>query len=280
MVSVNKLNILFSELRGAPVTTVETYSRTLRKEGVLPETRRGGGASEISPEHAALMLLSIMRGSPTAAASNARELGSLVIHDGGGLMEAIHSAHLAALGWEDGITLAQAIAWLIDQAAADTMSQFARDDHLTVEVDRYWTTAKISWNPTKAMTDILLPAHVEAWGDRETAIRMLDIGLDDIGRRTLSLEFHSPLLYAARVSYGVDKEANRTAHQLFRASKAVMEDLDVWGTEKVTQRTIGAIAQLFRDDRARRSHPDSANAARQSAITVPGTSVPGQHEDE
>src|SRR4051812_19253919 len=99
MASVHRFNEALAAVRGVPSATVEAYSRVLRRKGVLPKTRRGGGAA-FTPKMAGYMLAAVLRGSPTAAAENAREVGDLIVHaDGGAILEPVLDAQLKMFGW-------------------------------------------------------------------------------------------------------------------------------------------------------------------------------------
>lgn len=262
MVSVNKLNVTFAELRGVPVATVETYSRVLRKEGVLPATTRGSGATKVTPLHAAYMLIAIMRGSPTAAAANAREIGGLIIHDGGLLNEGVLTRQLHALDWQDSITFAEAIAWVIGQLVDGRMSRFADlAKGMEAEIDRYWTAARLSWLPVGDHLQALIAGNMDAAREiyaseadteakaKDLMRRLLDLTPSGAPARGNALSFHSPHLYEAKISYKVDPARNAAAHAAFRATKDEANKHDVWGTEKVTLRTLAALADLFRASR-------------------------------
>ena len=276
-VSVNRLNHLFADLRGAPMPTIEMYSRGLRKGGVLPETKRGSGGSGASTIHAAMMLCAIMRGSPVNATASAMEVGGLAPESGGGaLMDPILNAVLEAVGWEETTTFAEAIGALIEHHARDTVDSIIADPaSLWIEVDRYWTTAALTWKPSPSVAAEMVAAYTTVFG-RDAATRMLDIGFDGAIHQPLRIPFHHPALLAAKIAYrDGDKEANRAAHAVFGASKALASECDVWGTEKVSHRTIAALGEAYR--------PRSATpviAERQTTVTAPGASAPGQHEED
>ena len=243
-VSVNRLNAVLAEVRGAPVATIEMYSRSLRKAGVLPETRRGGGGDPVTTKHAAYMLLSIMQGSPTAAAENARETGDLNVNWRGGLEEPIVAAKIGHLGWDDGITLAEAVAWLIDRHVDGTIEQYTspHDRGIKVTVDRYWTTATLTWQPAADLARVWSDASKKA-----LSADIVQLGPNDLTRDRMEIGFHTPLLYQVKQSFAAgDKQANREAHDAFQALKKERSRFDLWGSETVTSRTLEAIAALFR----------------------------------
>lgn len=246
MASVNKINEVLAEVRGVPIATIEAYSRVLRREGILPETRRGGGATPMNSLHCAYMLAAIMRGSPTSAADNAREVGGLIAHDGGALTAPILIAQREVLGWEEGISFAEAVAWLLDRHSDGSITEIARPGkEIKIEIDRYWSRGWLSWHPTQPMVDALVRSNTEVFGD--AAARVLDLGVDGLPWNAMKIEFHSPLLFQAAVSYREgDSDRNRDAHRQFREKKAEASKHDVWGNEWITGRTLAAISELLK----------------------------------
>lgn len=246
MASVNKINEVLAEVRGAPGATIEAYSRVLRRDGILPATRRGGGATPLNSTHCAHMLFAILRGSPSAAAENAKSMGGLLFHDEGPTFAPIAEAKRAALGWPARFSFAEAVAWLIDRHCDGTISNFAiAEGQMKVEVDRYWAGGTLSWFPNGEFRDVVVQSHIEAFGEDVTR-RMLDIGADGRLYRPVSLRFRDPLLFEIAESFAAnDTERNTAAHRAYRMKKDEMENYDVWGNEWITGQTLKAIANLL-----------------------------------
>ena len=271
MASVHRINEALAAIRGAPLATIESYTRVLRTEGVLPRTKRGSGATRITSTHAALILLAVMRGSPTAAAKNARDVGGLILFDGGATYEQLHDRIRAALGWADDTTLAQAIAWLIDRFGDGTISEYVQEGEaghgVTVRVDRYWTRSWLHWVPAKKVSDQWIQGFRESVPSdspfRDAVALGLTTGVGDIPpwpsneRRDLEHElqlrgmeliFFSPLLYELKASYHAgDHERNRKATRQYSESAEQVKRSDLIGSESVTQRTLIALSEAFKD---------------------------------
>lgn len=245
MASVHGFNEALAAVRGMPPATVEAYSRVLRGKGVLPKTRRGGGASgpAFTTTMAGYMLAAVMRGSPTAAADNAREVGDLVLHNvDGSTFDPMVDRPRKALGWSDGITFAQAIGWLIDRHVDGTVAEFVSEAKgIEVKVDRYWTKASLRWHPSGHVFDEYVAGWLEALEIEPPRHANGEL------HRPMEIGFHSPLLHEMKISYGAgDTTRNRAADRKFRKLKIAREQFDVWGTESVTQRTLIAIAEVFK----------------------------------
>jgi hypothetical protein len=242
MASVHSFNEALAKVRGVPRATIEAYSRVLRREGLLPDTKRGSGATPLTTTMVGYMLAAVMRGSPIAAAENAREVGDLVIHSvDGSTFDPMVDRPRNALGWSDGITFAQAIGWLIDRHIDGTIKDFVscRGMGIELKVDRYWTMAWLRWEPCGQ----LLTEYVAGWTE---ALKIEPPRLGDGLRSPMEIGFHTPLLHETKISYGVDKARNREAHRKFNEMKERASKFDVRGTESVTQRTLTAIAEVFK----------------------------------
>jgi hypothetical protein len=246
MVSVNRINETLAGLRGMPIANVEAHTRVLRREGVLPETKRGGGATPLCSEDAANILVSLMRGSPSAAAESARQVGQLIVRDDGGSFEGVLQAQLHALGWQEGTTFAQGIGWFIDRFADSTLAKFAEVNQkkpLIIKVDKYKPFAEISWHPPRWIAR----EYVEAWKKAVAGFDGPPMRTDGTLMDAMSIRFASPLLHQARLSYERgDSAGNREARKRYSDLMEPFSGLDVWGSEHVTARTIGALARLFR----------------------------------
>jgi hypothetical protein len=254
MTSVNKINQAIAAARGMPLGTVEAYSRGLRQAGVLPETRRGGGATPLDTSHAGYMLAAVMRGSPLNAGENGREVGNLVAHStAGAIMEPLLQRQLTALGWTDGITFAEAIGWFLKQILDGTIFQYVREDSgVEVRIDRYWPSASFHWFPTNPVVEQVMEGWAASFADLET-VPKLDRRPDGGLHNRMDMIFSSPFLHEAKIAYGVDATRNREAHQAFRKMKKAKSRFDVYGTESVTQQTLVALADAFRSSDAIRS---------------------------
>ena len=250
MASVHAINQALSELRGVPAATIEAYSRVLRQEGVLPATRRGGGVP-LTTEMVGYMLAAVLRGSPTAAADNAIEVGELIVHsDGFAILEPVLQAQLKMFGWAEDMSFARMIGWLIDRHVDGTIGQFLNEaTGYKIEVDRYWTTARLYCQPALPLVD----QYVDAWRIAYKDLKRPPLPERNANgelRRLMEIGFHTPLLHEAKISYGVDSARNSEAHRKYRELRARVGKLDAWGSESVTQRTLIAIADRFRGSRS------------------------------
>lgn len=248
MITVNRITDTLSKARGMPIATIEMHTRVLRKEGVLPETRRGGGATPATTIDAAHILLALMRGSPGAAAENARESGSLVVQFED-LLAPVDERLFAFLGWPQGFTLAQAIAWFIEKFRdGETRKYMADGDWLKVTIDRYWHLAQIEFMPSAELT----AEYIEGWRDlakmynEDNAERERYMLSDGKLRKPIELQFRSPFLYEAKQAYQSDPARAAEAHRRFREAKELSLKADRWGSEWVTTRTIAPLGALFR----------------------------------
>lgn len=256
MASVHSFNEALAKVRGVPRATIEAYSRVLRKEGFLPETKRGGGGPPLTTTMAGYMLAAVLHGLPTAAADSAREVGDLIVHDPignpGGVVngearsDPILDCQLAMFGWPADMSLARAIGWLIDRYVDGSIAKFIDDTKgIRIEVDRYWVTAKLSLHPAQHLVD----GYVDAWRVAFKGIEhppLPERNPDGSLRRLMEIDFHTPLLHEAKISYGVDNARNREAHRKYRELRERAGKFDVWGSESVTQRTLIAIAEVFK----------------------------------
>jgi len=251
MASVHGFNQALAKVRGVPPATIEAYSRGLRRDGVLPETRRGGGGTFTSVM-AGYMLAAVLRGSPTAAAENAREVGDLVIYDGGvTFLKPLHDATLGMFGWADDLTFAQMVGWLIDRHVDGTIEQFINiEKGYLIEVDRYWTKAWLKCHPAAPLLDTYLDGWRKFFAAAGSAEDQIERSLpernpDGSLRRPMEVVFHTPLLHEVKVNYGVDRERTRNAWRQFHELKDDRQG-DRYGSESVTQRTLTAIAEVFK----------------------------------
>ena len=256
MASVHKFNEALAKVRGAPLGTVEAHSRVLRQKGVLPETKRGGAAEPLTPIMAGYMLAAIMRGSPAAAADNAREVGDLVVHDsignpsgvlkGEARRDPILDRQVAMFGWTDDMSFARMIGWLIERHVDGTIDNFIDTTKgYRIEVDRYWTTARLYCHPALPLID----RYVDAWREAFKGLEhppLPERTFNGDLQRPMEIGFHTPLLHEAKISYGVDKARNREAHRKFRELRDQASKFDVSGSESVTHRTLLAIAEVFK----------------------------------
>lgn len=256
MASVHKFNEALANVRGVPLGTIEAYSRVLRREGVLPETKRGGAASPLTSIMAGYMLGAVMRGSPIAAADNAREVGDLIVHDSIGnpsgvlagevRTDPILDSQLAMFGWADDMSFARAIGWLIDRHVDGTIDKFIDTTKgYKIEIDRYWTTARLYCQPALPLVD----QYIDAWRVAFKGLEHPPLPERNVNgelHRPMEIGFHTPLLHEAKISYGVDKARNREAHRKYRELRERAGKFDVWGSESVTQRTLIAIAEVFK----------------------------------
>ena len=238
-----------------PFSNVDTYTRKLKDEGVFPATGRGRGGSKLDPEHAAMALFAIMRGSPVNAASNAVELGSLKPHDIGGDMTApILEAKLDAIGWTKDTTLQNAIASIIALVANGSIGNIFGlapgevESPFTLTIDKYWTKASLFWYPNSNI--------IAAWEDACASLsknmkrvyapdRLLNGYLSE----PMAIRFHSPLLRDQEITYfSGDKDGNRLASQQFMEIRKEASKYDVHGDESISMTTIEALAALFEKD--------------------------------
>jgi len=254
MTSVNKFNKAISKVRGIPVATVDSYSRRLRDNGIFPSTSRGRGASSVTPEHVAMGLFSIMRGSPIKAADNAIEVGELKPHsEGGNISDPILGAQLATIGWTKDTTLAEAIADIITRVAKGKTNELfglqlgGQPSGFTLKIDKYWTQASLKWYPTLEI--------IEAWENGAKALSE-DIRYafkpDRLGNgylsRAMEIKFHSPLFRDLEVTYGTDAEGNREAGRKLQILREKASKYDLYGNESITLLTIETLAKLFEND--------------------------------
>ena len=147
---------------------MHAYSRVLRRAGVLPPTKRGVGATPLSPVDVGYMLAAVMRGSPVAAAENAREIGDLIITDRVAFMAPILERRCAVLGWPASVTFAQVIGWLIERYRDGTIGEYAADPwddgghrEITIEVARYFPHAAITWIPNNELAAAYVAGYNE-----------------------------------------------------------------------------------------------------------------------
>lgn len=256
MASVHSFNEALAKVRRVPRATIEAYSRVLRREGLLPETKRGGGATPLTSVMAGYMLAAVMRGSPVAAAENAREVGDLIVHDpignpsgvlsGDARSDPILDCQLAMFGWPDDMSFARALGWLIDRYVDGTIGQFIDDAKgIVIEIDRYWVTAKLSLHPAPSFID----GYVEAWRSAFKDLErppLPERNLDGSLRLPMEITFHSPLRYEMKVSYKVDPARNRKAAKSYMRLREEAGKDDRFGVERVTQKTLIAIAEAFK----------------------------------
>jgi len=248
MTTVNRLNTAISAVRGMPHATSEAYSRDLRRAGIFPETSRGGpkSAPRITTTMAGYMLAALLRGSPTAAAENAREVGDLIVHDpignvagilrGEDRADPILDCQRAMFGWPADMSFARAVGWLIDRYVDGSIANFIDDAKgIMVEVDRYWVMAKLFVHPAAHLVD----GNKSAW---QTALGVSDVPAP----LPMEIMFHSPLRYEMKVNYKVNPDLNRAAHQTYSRLRDEASKFDRLGTESVTQRTLIAIAEVFK----------------------------------
>lgn len=256
MASVHGFNQALAKVRGTPPATIEAYSRALRSEGVLPKTRRGGGGPPLTTTMAGYMLAAVMRGSPTAAAENAREVGDLIVHDsignpsavlaGQGPSDPILDCQIAMFGWPADMSFAGMVGWLVDRHLDGTINAFVDTTKgYKIEVDRYWTTAHLHCQPALSLVEQYLAAWRKAFSNLEKP-PLPDRNFDGSLVRPMPIGFHTPLLHEAKINYGVDKARNREAHRKYQQLRKRSEHHDLWGSETVTQRTILAIAEVFK----------------------------------
>ena len=239
--SVHQLNEAFAAIRGVGRDNIEAYGRVLRTGGVLPATKRGSGATVPTTVHAGYLVAAVLRGSPLKATENAREIGDLIVHsDGGALLEPVLDRQLAMFGWPADMSFAGMVGWLIDRHLDGTIGEFIDGDY-KIEVDRYWTRARLYCQPAAPLVD----QYVETWR-AVNELLLPDRNPNGALRRPMEIGFHTPLLHEAKISYGVDKERNREAHRQYRELRKRSENHDLWGSEAVTQRTILAIAEVFK----------------------------------
>jgi hypothetical protein len=155
-------------------------------------------------------------------------------------------------GWADDMSFARVIGWLIDRHVDGTIDKFIDTAKgYRIEVDRYWTTARLYCQPALPLVD----QYIDAWRTAFKGLehpplpdRMFDAPNGGPGSlvRPMEIGFHTPLLHEAKISYGVDKARNREAHRKYRELRERAGKFDVWGSESVTQRTLIAIAEVFK----------------------------------
>jgi hypothetical protein len=246
MASVHGFNEALAEVRGVPFATIEAYSRALRREGVLPQTKRGGGGPFTSVM-AGYLLAGVLRGSPTAAADNAREVGNLIVHsDGGALLEPVLQAQLKMFGWADDMSFACMVGWLIDRHLDGTIDKFIDTSKgYRIEVDRYWTTARLYCHPAPPLIAQYVDARREAFKDVEPP-PLPEQALNGALARPMEIGFHTPLLHEMKINYDVNQaRASKATRKFFELRKCAGK-FDLWGSESVTQRTLIAIAEVFK----------------------------------
>ncbi|MFG1237184.1 hypothetical protein V5F63_08230 [Xanthobacter autotrophicus DSM 597] len=248
MASVHSLNEALAKVRGVPLGTIEAYSRALRQAGVLPPTKRGVGAAPLTPIMASHVLCAVLGGSPTEAGKNARAVGGLVAASSGdALMEPILARQLDALGWTDGITFSEAIAWLIERTLDDSLDRYLpANENIQIGADRYSSRAWLSWNPTNKIIDAYIKGYREAFQTEDGPIipaRWANGALI----KPMEIEFKSPRLHEVKIAYlAGEKEKNRTARRLFWEEQEAARPGDTWGSEFVTRKTLIAIGEVFK----------------------------------
>jgi hypothetical protein len=257
MASVHSFNEALAQVRGVPRATIEAYSRVLRRDGLLPKTKRGGGATPATTVMAGYMLAAVMRGSPTAAAENAREVGDLIVHDPignpssvlgdkGPATDPILDRQLAMFGWSNDMSFARVIGWLLDRYVDGTIGQFIEEAKgIKISVDRYWTMAHVWLHPAIP----LVPQYIEGYREAFKTIehpplprRRSDGSLDN----PMPITFHTPLRYEMKMSYGVNKKRNRDAGLKYHRLREEAGKFDKDGVETVTHKTLIAIAEVFK----------------------------------
>ena len=252
MASLHKITEALASVRGMPVATVESYARPLRQHGVIPPSKRGRGASTIEPRDAAHLLLAVMRGSPKDAAHHAQEAGGLTV-SAGTTFDPISHGFVHLLGWTEASTLAEAIGSIVMmQISGDLEAHLDRDRKnddifvLGIEVDRYWPSAQMTFQWTdNAIKNVYNAAKDkfsdfddpnEPYSETQKYYRI---------RRSNRITFADPLHYKRRAAYGVDQEENRRMTREWSEKRRRLEQYDLFGNEKVTGRTIKAIADAF-----------------------------------
>lgn len=255
MTSVHRLIDTIARVRGMPQATVDSYTRPLRKGGVLPETRRGGAATPATPLDAAHILLAVMRGSPAAAVENAKEAGGLALTCDPITAEMERDTR-AFLGWAEGLSLAEAIGWLIEQYRDGKASRYIAGEEssgavVSITLDKYWADCSLKLKPSSELGSIFvgdfarfLSSKCEGTDAGERARSTLLDG--EHLKNSLEFNFRSPLLFEASQAFGVDVPKHRDAHRRFREEKARINQFDIYGSETVTNRTLAALGEAFR----------------------------------
>jgi hypothetical protein len=258
--SFHRLHEAIATVRGVSPANIEAYSRVLRKAGILPETGRGSAATPPTTLHAAYMLAAILRGSPTAAADNAKEVGGLIINRVDGLTEpSIVPAYHAlreSLGWPEDMTFAGAVAWLLDRLIDDSLATYIETGiykGITLTADRYWTEATIAFHPTAKIVKRYIEGAREsefsaAYFDPDGRIHAGLVRADGTLNEPLKVGFHSPLLHEMKLSYKDGTDRNQKAHKAFMALKQ-SRSYDIHGTESSTLRTLIAVSEVFKPSR-------------------------------
>jgi hypothetical protein len=157
------------------------------------------------------------------------------------MLDSALEAQLKMFGWDAGITLAEAMAALIDRTIDTTLARTIDPRNFTIETDKYWTRALLRCSPVPALVEQLAAAW-RAISPRLEPERNFDGTLT----RPMELQFHSPLLYEAKISYDVDPERCRAANEKYSELRRRAIDLDLHGTESVTAKTIQALAEVIK----------------------------------
>lgn len=244
MASVNRINQALAKVRGTSAAAIEAYSRPMRH--LFPRAR-----GKCEPYHAALLLSAVMRGSTTSAASNAEEVAGLIVNDGAYRVDddRLFRTILESFDLQDGITFGEAVGVLIDREATGTLDSYVINGRgIVIEVDRYWTAAKISWHALDDAVEMISLAYKDVYG--ELGEKMAPRRPDGTFLHPIELTFASPFIFQARDSYGVDELANSRAHAELRRLRDSFSGTDLHGVERVHRPTLKALAEVFQQDEA------------------------------
>lgn len=259
MTSVNQINEAIAKLRNMPSRTVEAYSRTLRRAGILPETKRGSAATPVTCRHAAMMLFAVLRGSPTNAAENATELGGLIWQTRNEVGEDLPTPSLAflqSLGWPTAATLCDVVAWLIDLYSRDAYRDTIKDvdrwqDPVSISVDLYKPKASMRWRPTIKMAEryreTMRRGAVRDEFDGRFALELELKERGDLVHDYLSVSFGAMTPRRAEELFADFPDWTKTSERL-AYHREMSKQFDLNGTEKITEITFFALSELFRAD--------------------------------
>jgi hypothetical protein len=244
MASVHRINEALAAIRSTPIATIESYSRVLRKEGVLPETRRGGGATRVTTAHAALLLIAVMRGSPAQAAKNAREIGGLVVRNIGEVVRLPDIKRVFdAFKWRLDITFAEALTWMIDRYRDGTIGDFVDPQRvIEIGVHRYWSEASMAFSPNLEIEKL----YVSIVQDTNPDLSYL-VNRNGELIRAIKIDFVLKGSHHLEQLDGMSELDRAEITQRSFESYRKKHQHDLNGNESITQTTLQQLSKIFKD---------------------------------
>ncbi|MCW0206020.1 MAG: hypothetical protein OJK14_02915 [Achromobacter sp.] len=132
MAKLSDLIETFASALSVPQTTVETYVKTLRKQGLLTTGGRGRGAPDVTADDCAKVMVAMMAGSPTHAVEKLSEIGNFRSIDDPNKIGEASSCILDALELSLGHTLLEGVTALIAHSIEKPPAIIAQDTVRTI----------------------------------------------------------------------------------------------------------------------------------------------------